>query len=342
MIYVHPDTLSALGVSASRATQLAGPLTQTAHAYSINTERRMKAWLARLVAETGALSVVEENLNYSASALRSIWPSHFPTSQLAKQYERKPEAIANRAYANRMLNGNEASGDGWRYRGRGYIQITGRDKYRAYTAHIARTWPQVQQRYGVAGFPPDFERNPDLVASAPWSYDSAGWYVEHFNPIQHLADAGRWEDYSRAVNGGSHGMSTFLAALPKIERAMLGQPVSPPVLPTIGPVGVSQAGVGAGSTILDWLSDWFRVQLAPPQQFVSATGSGITFNPVGITSTPAPSTGGYKPPVQAPTGTGTILGLTPADLQLLLIVGAAGFFIREARRASKRMREADA
>lgn len=86
--------------------------------------------------ESGGFRWVEENLNYSAGALRRIWPEQFPSDSLARRYARQPEKIANRAYANRIGNGPESSGDGWRYRGRGIFQLTGRANYRAIGADI--------------------------------------------------------------------------------------------------------------------------------------------------------------------------------------------------------------
>ncbi len=108
--------------------------------YTINTPQRIAAFIAQVAHESGDFHSSEENLNDSWQALRKTWPSHFPTDEIAQGYHRQPEKIANRAYANRNGNGDEASGDGWRFRGRGLIQITGRTNYLAYwpchqTAH---------------------------------------------------------------------------------------------------------------------------------------------------------------------------------------------------------------
>lgn len=89
-------------------------------------------FLANVAVESGELRYTEENLNYSSDSLRKVFPKYFLTDLQAKAYARKPEAIASRVYANRMGNGNEASKDGWKYRGRGYIQLTGKDNYKAY------------------------------------------------------------------------------------------------------------------------------------------------------------------------------------------------------------------
>jgi putative chitinase len=100
--------------------------------YEINTAPRLAHFLAQGLIETGFLAAKAENLNYSAAGLRRIWPSRFPNDEVANAYARKPEKIANYVYGNRMGNGDEASGDGWRYRGRGFFQLTGKDNYKRF------------------------------------------------------------------------------------------------------------------------------------------------------------------------------------------------------------------
>lgn len=97
--------------------------------YSINTAERVAAFVAQCAHESGGFKFLTENLNYKAPSLRKVFPKYFPTDELAAAYEKQPERIANRIYANRMGNSDEASGDGWRYRGRGLIQLTGHDNY---------------------------------------------------------------------------------------------------------------------------------------------------------------------------------------------------------------------
>ena len=97
--------------------------------YSINTAERVAAFVAQCAHESGGFKFLTENLNYKAASLRKVFPKYFPTDELAAAYEKQPERIANRIYANRMGNSDEASGDGWRYRGRGLIQLTGHDNY---------------------------------------------------------------------------------------------------------------------------------------------------------------------------------------------------------------------
>lgn len=110
----------------------------------IDTAARVRAFLAQVGHESAQLNRVEENLNYSAQALRKVFPKYFRTPQEASSYAHHPERIANRVYANRMGNGGEESGDGWKFRGRGLIQITGRDNYVSMSALMGKdltVWP---------------------------------------------------------------------------------------------------------------------------------------------------------------------------------------------------------
>jgi putative chitinase len=137
--------------------------------------------------------VLYENLNYSAAGLLKVFPRYFnPTT--AKQFERKPQLIANKVYANRIGNGNEASGDGWNYRGRGYLQVTGRANYKAFSEYIGE----------------DCEKNPDLVATK-YPLDSALWFFDR-NKLWTLCDKGEENVpiVSKRVNGGTNGLQDRL------------------------------------------------------------------------------------------------------------------------------------
>ena len=107
--------------------------------YDINTPERIAAFMAQCGHESVDFSVLKENLNYGAKGLRGTWPKRFPDDATAAKYERKPEMIANKVYSDRMGNGPEASGDGWKYRGRGAIQLTGKDNYTAFAKSIGKT-----------------------------------------------------------------------------------------------------------------------------------------------------------------------------------------------------------
>ena len=104
--------------------------------YEINTVERVAAFLAQTAHESGGYTALKENLNYKAETLCKVWPRYFPSMDVANQYAHKQEAIANRAYANRMGNGDEHSGDGYRYCGRGLIQLTGKSNYQAFAESI--------------------------------------------------------------------------------------------------------------------------------------------------------------------------------------------------------------
>lgn len=161
--------------------------------FEINTPLRLAHFLAQCGHESGGFKVVKENLNYGAKGLRSIFGKYFPTDALALAYERKPEKIANKVYANRMLNGDEASGDGYKFCGRGYIQLTGKENYTNFGKAI-----------GV-----DLTATPDLVATQ-YPLLSAAWFF-HKNGLHKLADAGATEaavtSVTKRVNGGIIGLA---------------------------------------------------------------------------------------------------------------------------------------
>ena len=161
--------------------------------FEINTPLRLAHFLAQCGHESGGFKVVKENLNYGAKGLRSIFGKYFPTDALALAYERKPEKIANKVYANRMLNGDEASGDGYKFCGRGYIQLTGKENYTNFGKAI-----------GV-----DLSATPDLVATQ-YPLLSAAWFF-HKNGLHKLADAGATEaavtSVTKRVNGGIIGLA---------------------------------------------------------------------------------------------------------------------------------------
>lgn len=159
---------------------------QFAIPFGINTPLRMCHYLAQVIWESGYLKSTEENLNYSAEGLLKTFPKYF-NSETAKEYARKPEMIANRVYANRMGNGNEASGDGWRYKGRGYIQLTFRSNYEAFNNSDVCT--------------EDVLKNPEKVAKFPLNQVSSMWYWET-HKINELADRDDCEAVTRAINGG--------------------------------------------------------------------------------------------------------------------------------------------
>ena len=165
--------------------------------FEINTPLRLAHFLAQCGHESGGFKVVKENLNYGAKGLRSIFSKYFPTDALALAYERKPEKIANKVYANRMLNGDEASGDGYKFCGRGYIQLTGKENYTNFGKAI-----------GI-----DLTATPDLVATQ-YPLLSAAWFF-HKNGLHKLADGGATDavvtSVTKRVNGGVIGLKDRIA-----------------------------------------------------------------------------------------------------------------------------------
>jgi len=160
--------------------------------FDLGTPLRLAHFLAQCGHESAGFKAVVENLNYGAKGLQSIFKKYFPTEAKALEYERKPEKIANLVYANRMSNGDEASGDGFKFRGMGYIQLTGRANYTTFNKFVDD----------------DVVSNPDLVATK-YPLLSAGWFF-HTNGIHRLADGGASratvEAVTRRVNGGLIGI----------------------------------------------------------------------------------------------------------------------------------------
>ena len=180
-----------IGVSADGAF---GPGTfKRAAAFYKLSPNRAAHFFAQTAHETGGFKTFSENLNYSAKGLRGIFGKYFPTDLSAQMYARQPERIANRVYANRMGNGPESSGDGWKYRGRGALQLTGKFSYQAFADYIGR---------------PDIMKNPDLVATE-LCFESALWFFDK-NKLWSICDKGVNEAailaLTKRINGGTHGL----------------------------------------------------------------------------------------------------------------------------------------
>jgi putative chitinase len=176
---------------AARPTDIAKfatPLAEACAEWGIDTPLRLAAFLAQIAHESGQLRTVVENLNYSAEALLRVFPRHFDATQ-ATAYARQPERIAARAYANRMGNGDEACGDGWRYRGRGLIQVTGRSNYAACGAALGL----------------DLIGQPELLEQPGPAARSAGWFW-HSHGLNRPADARDIATITRRINGGLTGL----------------------------------------------------------------------------------------------------------------------------------------
>lgn len=167
-------------------------INDTAIKYSINTPLRLRHFLAQVMHESINFTATVENLNYSAKALLATWPTHFTPVQAAA-YERKPEKIGNRAYANRMGNSDEASGDGFKFRGRSYIQITGRDNYKA-----------IAKSLNI-----DLINHPELLQEVEYAMLAAGWFWSDRN-LNKIADISGDDvkSITKIINGGFNGLDS--------------------------------------------------------------------------------------------------------------------------------------
>ena len=177
-------------LAAKAPDAVVGALDAAMRRFEISTPARMAAFCAQLAHESGQLQRWTENLGYRWERLRQVFPKYFPSDAEARPFDRKPERIANRVYASRMGNGPEASGDGWRYRGRGPIQLTGKDNYRA-----------CGQGIGV-----DLVEDPDRLATPEPGCLAAAWFWAR-NGLNALADAGDFVTITRRINGGLNGLA---------------------------------------------------------------------------------------------------------------------------------------
>jgi putative chitinase len=165
--------------------------------FNITTPLRLCHFLSQCSHESGNFTTIRENLNYSIKGLMTVFHKYFTTEAVAKLYERQPQKIANRVYANRMGNGDEASGDGYNYRGRGYIQLTGKDNYKAFATFIGE----------------DVVANPDLVATK-YPLTSAGFFFNK-NKLWEICDKGETIEVitslTKRINGGTNGLDDRIA-----------------------------------------------------------------------------------------------------------------------------------
>jgi putative chitinase len=174
------------------------PLQETFEKYQINTPKRQACFIGQTMHESGGYKFLRENLNYSAKALMNTWPSRFPDMDTAEKFERQPEKIANKVYSGRM--GNTEDGDGAKYIGRGLIQLTGKDNYKAFGDAIGE----------------DLIANPQLVEEPRYAALSAGWFWNK-RGLNALADAMDVTTLTVRINGGKIGIDDRIA---KINKAL--------------------------------------------------------------------------------------------------------------------------
>ena len=166
------------------------PINKVAKAYGIlDNHKRVAAFLAQIAHESGGFNFTKENLNYNAKALQSVFKKYYPTEKDAIVHERKPEQIANRVYASRMGNGDEKSGDGWTYRGRGLIQLTGKENYTKFSESIKKPLKEAV----------------DYLETPEGAVESAAWFWNK-NKLNELCDKDDFTTLTKRINGGTNGL----------------------------------------------------------------------------------------------------------------------------------------
>jgi len=171
--------------------------------FEIVSVARVAAFLAQTAHESGGYTALKENLNYKADTLRLVWPKRFPDQAMADRYARKPEMIANYVYASRMGNGDASTGDGFRYRGRGLIQLTGQDNYKAFSNYA---------NIDIKDAPAYIETPRGAIHSACWFWDT--------NKLNAFADAGNFLGMTKRINGGTVGLEDRIKKYDKATKIL--------------------------------------------------------------------------------------------------------------------------
>jgi len=197
---MSPKQLTALGID----EKWYKPLMDTFIKYNISTTQRQACFIGQCQHESENFTKLEEGLNYSASRLMAVWPSRFPSLDVANQYANNPQKLANKVYGGRMGNGNEESGEGYAYRGRGLIQMTGKETY----ANCG------------SGLGMDLVGDPDRLLDPQYAALSAGW-VWNKKGLNDLADTQDYETMTKRINGGTLGLDDRKAKIAK-AREILG------------------------------------------------------------------------------------------------------------------------
>jgi len=184
--------------------ELAVVLNKVFPKYEINTKNRVAGFLAQCGHESLDFTVLRENLNYGAKGLRATFPKYFPDDATAAKYERKPEMIANRVYGGRMGNGPEASGDGFKYRGRGAIQLTGKDNYSAFAKSVGKT----------------LDETIAYVETLEGAIESACWFWKARN-LNATCDADDIVKMTKLINGGTIGLDDRKEHYEKAKKVLV-------------------------------------------------------------------------------------------------------------------------
>ena len=191
---MNSSQLQTLGIDAKWLE----PLNEVFAKYDISTPARQAFFVGQCAHESGNFKVLEENLNYRPETLMKVWPSRFPDMATAIKYAHNPQMLANKVYAGRM--GNTEEGDGFKYRGRGVIQLTGKEAYLFCGTSL-----------GI-----DTIAHPDIILEPKWAALSAGWFWNRKN-LNSIADAGDIKEITRRVNGGMTGYAE------RVEKTALAQ-----------------------------------------------------------------------------------------------------------------------
>lgn len=186
---ITTEQLSKILIKNKNVADLAVTLNKILPKYEINTKNRIAGFLAQCGHESADFTILKENLNYGAKGLRGVFPKYFPDDATAAKYERKPEMIANRVYGGRMGNGPEASGEGYKFRGRGAIQLTGKDNYTAFSKSIGKTIDET-----IAYL----ETLDGAIESACWFWKARG--------LNAVCDADDIVKMTKLINGGTIGL----------------------------------------------------------------------------------------------------------------------------------------
>jgi putative chitinase len=193
---ITAEQLSQLGIS----SVWVDPLNETFQRFGLDTTEEQACFLGQFSYESNHFKDLSENLNYRAETLMKLWPRRFPSIELANSYAHQPEKIANFIYANRMGNRDEASGDGWRFRGSGLCQLTGHDNF----YHAGKA-------LGV-----DLVANPDLARTPKYAAATAGWYWQTHN-CDKYANAKDYNGLTKVINGGLFGADQRIVVMKQAE-----------------------------------------------------------------------------------------------------------------------------
>jgi putative chitinase len=203
---INSETLRQILPACKDPNLWASELDAAAKVFYFDTTQRLAAFIAQTAHESASYNVLQENLNYSKEGLRKVFPKYFPDDATASRYARQPKWIASRVYGNRMGNGGEQTQEGWKFRGRGLIQVTGKNNYRLCSDFL----------FGDDRLLED----PDILLEPEYAMASAGWFWET-NKLNDVVDSGNFVQLTKRINGGTNGLAhrqeLFDAALRYLE-----------------------------------------------------------------------------------------------------------------------------